>query len=94
VLADIQEQSPDILLAALGMPYQEKWLHQHRQQLNCGVMIGIGGSFDVIAGQVRRAPNLLRQLRLEWLWRLACQPSRWRRYLAIPPLYAGSEKRA
>ena len=69
---------------ALGMPFQEKWLFEHRDQLGCGVAIGVGGSFDVISGQVRRAPAFLRKLRLEWLWRLLSDPKRWRRYLVIP----------
>lgn len=84
VIEQIAAAAPDILLAALGMPFQEKWLFAHAAELNCGVAIGIGGSFDVISGQVRRAPALLQKLRLEWLWRLLADPKRWRRYLVIP----------
>ena len=84
VVEQIAAAAPDILLAALGMPFQEKWLFEHRDQLGCGVAIGVGGSFDVISGQVRRAPAFLRKLRLEWLWRLLSDPKRWRRYLVIP----------
>ena len=60
VVEQIAAAAPDILLAALGMPFQEKWLFEHRDQLGCGVAIGVGGSFDVISGQVRRAPAFLR----------------------------------
>lgn len=84
VIESIAAAKPDILLAALGMPFQEKWLYQHQEKLHCKVMIGIGGSFDVIAGNVRRAPQMWQKLRLEWLWRLLSEPARWRRYLAIP----------
>lgn len=84
VVEQIAAAAPDILLAALGMPFQEKWLAEHCEQLGCGVAIGVGGSFDVISGQVKRAPALFRKLRLEWLWRLLADPKRWRRYLVIP----------
>jgi N-acetylglucosaminyldiphosphoundecaprenol N-acetyl-beta-D-mannosaminyltransferase len=84
VIGRIAGAKPDILLAALGMPYQEKWLAANKGKLGCGVMIGVGGSFDVIAGRVRRAPRLLQRLRLEWLWRLLADPRRWRRGLVIP----------
>ncbi|MDO4581813.1 MAG: WecB/TagA/CpsF family glycosyltransferase [Bacillota bacterium] len=83
-IAAVAQAAPDILFAGLGMPYQEKWLAAHLSELNCGAAIGVGGSFDVVAGQVRRAPLWLQKLRLEWLWRLAADPKRWRRYLTIP----------
>ncbi len=92
VIADIAAKKPDILFAALGMPYQEKWLHNNANKLDCGVMIGVGGSFDVIAGNVRRAPVFMQKLRLEWLWRLLISPSRWRRYAAIPRFMAAVKK--
>jgi len=84
VLATLQEAKPDILLTALGMPYQEHWLYGRRDQLSGLVAIGVGGSFDVLAGKVKRAPRLWQRLRLEWLWRLLADPKRWRRALAIP----------
>lgn len=84
VVEDIATKKTDILFAALGMPFQEKWLYQHKNELNCGVMIGVGGSFDVISGKVRRAPKIIQHLRMEWLWRLLADPKRWRRYLIIP----------
>ncbi|NLF80014.1 MAG: WecB/TagA/CpsF family glycosyltransferase [Clostridia bacterium] len=88
VICEIAASRPDILFAALGMPYQEKWLAANIEKLGCAVMIGVGGSFDVIAGRVRRAPRLLQRLRLEWLWRLLHDPRRWRRFLAIPRFMA------
>lgn len=80
----VREAGADVLFAALGMPYQEKWLHQHAKELSCAVAIGVGGSFDVLAGLVKRAPRLWQKLKLEWLWRLLSDPKRWRRYLVIP----------
>jgi len=84
VLAALHKAKPDILLTALGMPYQEHWLYGHRALLSGMVAVGVGGSFDVLAGKVKRAPRLWQALRLEWLWRLLADPKRWRRSLAIP----------
>ena len=83
-VAAVREAKADVLFAALGMPYQEKWLYQHREDLGCKVAVGVGGSFDVLAGLVKRAPKLWQRLKLEWLWRLLSDPKRWRRYLVIP----------
>lgn len=83
-IAQVRQAAPDILFAALGMPYQEKWLCTHGGELGCKIMVGVGGSFDVLAGVVKRAPKLIQKMRLEWLWRLLSDPKRWRRYLAIP----------
>lgn len=92
VLGEIAAAKADILFAALGMPFQEKWLHANRDKLNCGVMMGVGGSFDVISGLVRRAPRWMQKLRLEWLWRLLSDPKRWRRYLVIPAFMSAVKK--
>ncbi len=88
ILSAIAQRQPDLLFAALGMPFQERWLYQHREVLGCKVAVGVGGSFDVLAGAVKRAPRLWQRLRLEWLWRLLSDPKRWRRYLAIPRFMA------
>jgi N-acetylglucosaminyldiphosphoundecaprenol N-acetyl-beta-D-mannosaminyltransferase len=57
---------------------------KYRDQLNASLMMGVGGSFDVISGKVKRAPAIWQKLHLEWFYRLASQPSRWKRQLAIP----------
>ena len=80
----IQEARPDILLCALGVPKQEKWLQEHLNQLQVPVSIGIGGTFDVMAGKVRRAPVWMQKSGLEWSYRLIRQPSRLIRMLALP----------
>ena len=84
VAAQIAASGARVLLAGLGSPRQELWLAQHLSATNCRVGIGIGGSFDVIAGNVKRAPEAWRRLGLEWLYRLTSEPSRWRRQLALP----------
>lgn len=84
LLASIREARPDILVAALGAPRQELWLAAHLGELRVPVGIGVGGSLDVLAGKVPRAPELFRRWHLEWLYRLARDPRRWRRGLALP----------
>ncbi len=85
--ADIQQKlrSASVVFVALGAPAQEKWIHNNLYRLpNCKLIIGIGGSFDFIAGQVKRAPVLMRKTGLEWAYRLYLQPSRWRRMMKLP----------
>jgi N-acetylglucosaminyldiphosphoundecaprenol N-acetyl-beta-D-mannosaminyltransferase len=69
----------DILLVAYGAPKQDKWIARNLEQLNIPVCIGVGGSFDFIAGVTKRAPVWIQNLHLEWLHRLIMQPWRWRR---------------
>lgn len=80
----IAESGAHILFAGLGSPRQEFWISKHGPATGCGVAIGIGGSFDVISGNVARAPEGWRRLNLEWLYRLVREPQRWRRQLALP----------
>lgn len=84
IAATIAASGANVLLAGLGSPKQEYWLHEHLAATKCGVGIGVGGSFDVLAGTVRRAPRLWRRAGFEWLYRLIQEPSRWRRQLALP----------
>ena len=74
----------DLLFVAYGHPRQDLWIHQHKQELPVAVALGIGGAFDFVAGITPRAPHWLRRLGLEWLYRLARQPWRWRRMAALP----------
>jgi len=82
--ADIQKLQPDIVLVALGVPRQELWTSRHLNSFSHGIFMGVGGSIDVLAGTVKRAPKIWQTLRVEWLYRLVKQPSRWRRMLALP----------
>ncbi len=82
----IKKLKPKLVLVALGAPQQEFWVAKHKKLLkDSGVRIAmvVGGAFDMLTGKVSRAPRLLRQLKLEWLWRLIQEPSRWRRQLAL-----------
>lgn len=83
IIADINEKSPDILFVCLGFPKQEKWADAHRD-INAKAVMCIGGSLDVFAGEVKRAPEFFQNHGLEWFYRLICQPSRFIRMLALP----------
>ncbi|MBD3879302.1 MAG: WecB/TagA/CpsF family glycosyltransferase [Quinella sp. 1Q5] len=84
IIAQIKSSRADILLAALGVPKQEKWLFKYKDELKIPVSIGVGGTFDVMAGVVKRAPLWMQKARLEWLFRAMLQPSRAGRLLALP----------
>lgn len=84
IIAEIRAARPDILLAALGVPKQEKWLSRHIQELQVPVSIGVGGTLDVMAGVMERAPLWMQKAKLEWLFRGLKQPSRAGRLLALP----------
>ena len=73
----------DLLLVAYGAPRQELWMQRNVAALDVGVAMGVGGVLDYMAGRVRRAPPLVRNAGLEWLFRLIRQPWRWRRQLAL-----------
>jgi N-acetylglucosaminyldiphosphoundecaprenol N-acetyl-beta-D-mannosaminyltransferase len=78
----IRQARPDILFVGLGAPKQEKWAHRHLSELNVPVIVGVGASFEYLAGQTRRAPRWMQRAGLEWLFRVASQPGRyWKRYL-------------
>lgn len=74
----------DVVLAAYSMEGQALFLDSHLDDCGAGAGIGVGGTLDVIAGRVRRAPRALRSIGFEWLWRLARQPWRLRRQLDLP----------
>ena len=80
----INASGADVLFLALGSPRQEQWIDAYAERLDVGLCMGVGGSFDVIAGVVKRAPKFWIATRLEWLYRLLSQPSRWRRQRVLP----------
>lgn len=82
VLERIREFGPDVLLVGLGSPKQENWNHAHPGLAI--VRMGIGGTIDVLAGEVKRAPRLFTGLNLEWFYRLLQDPARWRRQMVLP----------
>ncbi len=73
----------DILLVAYGAPGQDLWIARNQPRLHIPVAIGVGGTFNFIAGRSRRAPRIVRQLNLIWLFRLITEPWRWRRQLGL-----------
>ncbi|NPV45753.1 MAG: WecB/TagA/CpsF family glycosyltransferase [Armatimonadetes bacterium] len=86
IVADIAARRPAALFVALGIPRQERWIKAHLQELGVPVCIGVGGSFDVISGLKRRAPLWMQRCGLEWLYRVAKEPSRLPRLAALPSL--------
>ena len=77
----INAAKPDVLFVALGNPKQELWMGRNRAKLDVGVMIGVGGTFNFIAGKVKRAPKWMQRCGLEWIYRILQEPGRpWRRY--------------
>ncbi|NOU87502.1 WecB/TagA/CpsF family glycosyltransferase [Paenibacillus sp. LMG 31460] len=84
IVEEIEILSPDVLVVALGAPKAERWIYKYKDKLNVRVAIGVGGSLDIIAGKVKRAPAIWQKLKVEWLFRLINQPSRWRRQLILP----------
>ncbi|UOO37611.1 WecB/TagA/CpsF family glycosyltransferase [Oscillospiraceae bacterium CM] len=84
VVEKINNAKPDLLLVCLGAPKQERWMARNLRRLNVRVMAGLGGSLDVYAGVVARAPDVWIKLHLEWLYRLKKEPWRWRRMTKLP----------
>jgi N-acetylglucosaminyldiphosphoundecaprenol N-acetyl-beta-D-mannosaminyltransferase len=80
----IDASGADILFLALGSSRQELWMEEHLPGLRVKVCQGVGGTFDVLAGTVRRAPGIFRELHLEWMYRLLSEPRRIVRQTALP----------
>lgn len=84
VIEKINAVSPDLLLVCLGAPKQEYWMAENRDKLNVKLMAGLGGSLDVFAGEVKRAPVFFQKFGLEWFYRLLKEPRRFKRMLKLP----------
>ena len=79
-----------MLLVGMPSPFKETWCEQYRDALGVPVIIGVGGTFDVLTGYVRRAPKLMQIIGMEWFWRLAMEPRKmWRRYLKTNTEFLG-----
>jgi exopolysaccharide biosynthesis WecB/TagA/CpsF family protein len=88
LLARLKAAPPDLLLVAMGNPRQERWIADKLGLQHCTVAAGVGALFDFFAGEVSRAPELIRQFRLEWAYRLWLEPGRlWRRYVVGNPVF-------
>ena len=84
IVQRIRMQRPDVLFVAFGAPAQDLWIARNLEALHVPVCVGVGGSFDYIAGVRPLAPWWMRKIGLEWFYRLVTQPWRWRRMLALP----------
>ncbi|TKC17004.1 WecB/TagA/CpsF family glycosyltransferase [Robertmurraya kyonggiensis] len=84
IIDEINKSNAQILFVALGSPRQELWIRENAERLNVNVFQGVGGSFDVFSGRVKRAPVIFQKTGLEWFYRLLSQPSRAKRQLALP----------
>jgi N-acetylglucosaminyldiphosphoundecaprenol N-acetyl-beta-D-mannosaminyltransferase len=84
IVAEIAAAKPDVLFVALGIPKQELFIRRYFQQLGVPVMVGIGGSLDVISGKLQRAPSWMQRAGLEWLYRVLQEPTRYKRLTALP----------
>ncbi len=84
IIEEINNSGAKLLLVCLGFPKQEKWIYANREKLSAHLCMGLGGALDVLAGEVKRAPDFYIKCNIEWLYRLCKQPSRFKRYGALP----------
>ena len=84
IIAEISSLKPCLLLAAMGVPRQEKWIHLNKKKLPPCVAMGVGGSFDVLAGKAQRAPLWMQRAGLEWFYRVIKEPYRLGRTAVLP----------
>ncbi len=84
IIREINVLKPDLLLVGMGVPLQEKFLDRNLAKLKVKAAMTVGGSFDVLAGEVQRAPYWMQRIGLEWFYRLLQEPSRFGRMLALP----------
>ena len=82
IVEAIRAARPDMLFIGMPTPFKETWAERHRARLDVPVIMGVGGSFDVLAGHIQRAPRWVQSMGMEWSWRLLMEPRKlWRRYL-------------
>lgn len=82
IVEEIRASEPDMLFVGMPSPFKDVFCQRHRDRLNVPVIVGVGGSFDVLAGFIRRAPKAVQMMGIEWAWRLMKEPRRlWKRYL-------------
>lgn len=92
IINDIKNVKPDILFIALGSPKQEIFISNYMDDLDCKIFMGVGGSFDLYSGRVKRAPKIMIKLGLEWLYRVSNEPVRIKRLGSIPKFMFESVK--
>ena len=88
VIKQINEAKPHVLFVGMGTPAQEKWIANHRNEINTRVCWSVGALFDYIAGIEAPVPKWMDKLSLEWLWRLLIDPiNKWKRYILGIPIF-------
>jgi N-acetylglucosaminyldiphosphoundecaprenol N-acetyl-beta-D-mannosaminyltransferase len=87
IIEGLEKTEPRVLLLGVGSPRQEKLIYNYKKILKNCIMIGVGGSFDVFSGVVKRAPMFFQKTSLEWFYRLITQPSRFSRIFPALPLF-------
>lgn len=80
IMTSIAKLNPDVVITALGIPEQEKLIYRHLKKFKKGILIGVGGSLDVLSGSKKRAPKIFIKLNLEWLYRIIREPKRLKRF--------------
>ncbi|MEO3947252.1 WecB/TagA/CpsF family glycosyltransferase [Gorillibacterium sp. CAU 1737] len=84
VIEEIRQAAPDLLFVGRGADTQEPWIDRYKEALGVPLVMGVGGSLDILAGKLKRAPGWMIKLRLEWFYRLAKEPTRFKRMLVLP----------
>jgi N-acetylglucosaminyldiphosphoundecaprenol N-acetyl-beta-D-mannosaminyltransferase len=84
LIEEINQLAPDLIFVGLGVPKQEHWIARNLPRLKTSLMMGVGGTFDVLSGEKNRAPTWLQNCGLEWLYRVACEPHRFTRIMYLP----------
>jgi N-acetylglucosaminyldiphosphoundecaprenol N-acetyl-beta-D-mannosaminyltransferase len=88
IVADIRRAAPHMLFIGMPSPFKENWGEKHKTALDVPVIMGVGGTFDVFTGYVRRAPRFFQAIGMEWSWRLLMEPRKmWKRYLTTNSEY-------
>jgi len=88
IVEQIRASDADMLFVGMPSPFKEVWTERHRNELGVPVIMGVGGSFDVVSGFVRRAPASMQRTGMEWAWRLMMEPRKmWKRYLVTNTLF-------
>lgn len=87
IVDEIKSKNPKLVLVALGVPKQEIFIKKYKNEFSNTIFVGVGGSFDVWSGNIKRAPKIFRKLGCEWLWRLIKEPSRFSRMFPTLPLF-------
>jgi N-acetylglucosaminyldiphosphoundecaprenol N-acetyl-beta-D-mannosaminyltransferase len=84
IVARISQAAPDLLFVALATPHQDIWIHNQKTRLGAKIAMGVGGSFDVLSGNLRRSPVWMQRMGAEWLFRLCQEPRRFFRMMGLP----------